>query len=217
MDHLFWSCVEYESARPALLDAVERLGKWTDIPIRELLAASNWYFLKAIFDFCRTNGLTVWLSFSKMSAILYPIIFPLVCLCASLHMLYIACMFVLDECMNVRMNECNVYGWVIGIDGRQKIIAWTMFLRWFTRELERYRYPPSHSDHWWKGLHGTNAREQSDTDDRNVIWTTKLDYTQTTSDGWIQRHAWNRNNTDPEMPFGTLSWKSDLNLAIRLM
>ena len=30
MDHFLWSCVEYKSARPALLDAVERLGKCTD-------------------------------------------------------------------------------------------------------------------------------------------------------------------------------------------
>ena len=139
--HLLWSCVEYESTWPALLDAVERLRKCTDIPIRDILATSDWKFLKTIFDFCRKNGLTVWLSLSKMSvnqptllatAILHPILFPLVCPCVTCctSLVYLWWM---NVCMNVKMNECNVYGWVIGIDGRQMIFAWTMFLQGFTR------------------------------------------------------------------------------------
>ena len=30
-----------------------------------------------------------------------------------------------------------------------------------------------------------------------AIWTTKPGYTRTTSDGWIQRNAWNPNDTNP--------------------
>ncbi|XP_035894597.1 uncharacterized protein LOC118504343 [Anopheles stephensi] len=55
IDHILWSCLEYEAARPSLLDAVRDIGRTPNVPIRDLLGGGDDAYLRAIFEFCRAN------------------------------------------------------------------------------------------------------------------------------------------------------------------
>uniref|UniRef100_A0A2M4BAB0 Putative i-11 aae n=3 Tax=Anopheles marajoara TaxID=58244 RepID=A0A2M4BAB0_9DIPT len=59
VDHLLWSCVEFEPARPALIAAFTAAGGRCGVPIRDILAAQDMDLLKIIYNFARVEGIDV--------------------------------------------------------------------------------------------------------------------------------------------------------------
>uniref|UniRef100_A0AAG5DGL5 Reverse transcriptase domain-containing protein n=1 Tax=Anopheles atroparvus TaxID=41427 RepID=A0AAG5DGL5_ANOAO len=59
VDHLLWACAEYEAGRPVLIGAVLALSRHPAVPIRDILAAGDFEYLRVIYRFAMESGLTL--------------------------------------------------------------------------------------------------------------------------------------------------------------